>query len=218
MKRDYETGLFLILGNMFGGKTSELIRRLEKYKVAEIPLQVFRTSFDNRYGKQGLTSHNQMKIRADIVKDTKDLISKIKTSTRIIGIDELQFFSEELAEFCIENSSRYQIIATGLLTNYRGEPFSFRDSKNFEKDAKIKVTDLIAQAKETMILDSVCTFSTSEEGICGKNARYCQRLRTDGSPSRYNDQTIIVGGKESYYPRCSEHFIRPKPLKTIDPQ
>ena len=131
-------------------------------------------------------------------------------NTQIIGIDEVQFFDDPLIDFILENMDQYQIIATGLPFSFRGESFPFRRTENMEEDSDRTVKDLLIYATKTITKHPGCKYK--EDGdTCGRKAIYPQRSRPDGTPSRYEDKTIVIGGSETYSPRCSTHFVKPQP-------
>jgi thymidine kinase len=107
-----------------------------------------------------------------------------------IFIDEVQFFNKSIIdaiERVIEKGR--DVIASGLDTNYRAEPFG-------------SVPELIHLADEVISLEAICV-------VCGKPATRSQRV-VDDHFAKKEDKTIVVGGKELYEARCSDCFVKPK--------
>jgi thymidine kinase len=184
-------GLQLITGPMFCGKTEELIRRINREKVAEKNYQVFKIFGDNRYDKDGLVNNDGLKIPATDVKDTFDLKRLLKRNVNVIGIDEILFFDEEIINFCIKEREKYRIIATGFNLDYKGRAAVFKDSQHH-------IGELMPYA-ENINLTSICTHRRWYGRRCGKEARYTKRLIK-------SDKQILIGGPKAYGARCWEHF------------
>ena len=183
----------MICGSMFSGKTEELLRRVRRSEIARRRIQVFKPQIDNRYGRERLASHNGMS-RGDVVvlEDTASLLSRIKSGTEVVAIDEVQFFDIAVADICQALADRgVQVIAAGLDQDFRGEPFG-------------PIPPLMALAERVDKLHAICV-------RCGAPATRTQRL-IDGKPARYDDPIILVGGSESYEARCrSCHEVPAKP-------
>ena len=105
----------------------------------------------------------------------------------IIGIDEVQFFGDEIVDFCKKyvNFGK-RVIVAGLDLSFRAEPYE-------------PVPELMAIADEVDKLHAICT-------VCGKPAYASQRL-LDGKPAYYEDPLVMVGTSENYEARCKRHFI-----------
>lgn len=194
----FDGGIELIIGPMFCGKTSELIRRIRREKIAGRNCQLFKPALDTRYGGE-IISHDKDKLECFSVDSLKELKQKLKKETKIVGIDEIEFFDDNIINFLIDNQINYHFIITGLPLDFRGEPFKF---KNLEKD----IGELMTYSRITY-LNAICTYFIGEN-ICGKNAYFSQRL-IDGKPAHYDSPLVLVGGKESYEARCMEHFYKP---------
>lgn len=201
----------IITGCMFSGKTEELIMRLRrvrialdihvkhgriKREIADEVIMAFKPSIDNRYSKSDLDSHGGSKwsgFAIDREKPKKEIFSKITENTKIVGIDEAQFFSEELIGACDELAARgIRVIIAGLDTNFRGEIFGI-------------MGDLITSADKKDAVTAICM-------TCGDEATRTQRI-VNGKPANYTDDTIVVGAAESYEARCRKHHEVPgKPV------
>ena len=113
----------VVAGCMFSGKTEELIRRLTRAKIAKLSVQIFKPKIDNRYSADKIVSHNELKMNSIVVGNPEEII-ELSSDAQVIGIDEAQFFSNELVEVCnrlADNGKR--VIVAGLDQDYRGAPF-----------------------------------------------------------------------------------------------
>src|SRR5438477_2848558 len=92
--------LEVITGSMFSGKSEELIRRLRRAQIARQRVQIFKPAVDNRYGRDEIVSHSEMKIGSTDVASARELLEAVKADTEVVGIDEGQFFDAELPAVC----------------------------------------------------------------------------------------------------------------------
>jgi thymidine kinase len=207
---EFDRGFTFYVGNMFGGKTAQMIVDLQRAKIAGKKVQAFKISWDDRYEEDHITANNeQLKFPAVSVPDIDILERSLNEDVEVLGIDELQFFDERIIDFIKRYQNKVKIIGTSLQFNYRGEPFSLRSVGNKEIDSRNTVGDLMALAHPIIHKLPVCTHK--EDGkICGRAALYPQRRNKDGSFSKYDDATIVIGGQESYTPRCIKHFRMPE--------
>jgi thymidine kinase len=189
--------LEVICGSMFSGKSEELIRRLRRAKYANQKVVAFKHSSDNRYDNEKLASHSKTFIEAVPVADVDEmnrlLVEKFYDA-EVIGIDEVQFFGEEivpLIEKLADNGKR--VIAAGLDQNFRGEPFN-------------PMPELLIRAEHVDKLNAICV-------VCGSPASRTQRL-VNGEPAYYDDPIIMVGASESYEARCRKcHVVKKREEK-----
>jgi len=172
----------VVCGSMFSGKTEELIRRLKRARIARQQVEIFKPALDNRYAERAIVSHDENAIPS-IVVDTADQILLLAGDARVIGVDEGQFFDNELVRVCQELARRgRRVIVAGLDQDYRGEPFE-------------PLPQLMAVAEFVTKLHAICV-------VCGAPANHSQRL------SGVSDR-VVVGAKEAYEPRCRLHFVPP---------
>ena len=172
----------VIVGPMFSGKSEELIRRINRAKIARQKIQVFKHSIDDRYAIDHVVSHNGIQIEALKVKSSEDIMKNIEEDTIVVAIDEVQFFDMGLAEVCTKLADQgKRVIVAGLDQDFRGEPFG-------------PTPDLMSAAEFVDKIQAICI-------KCGNPATRTQRL-IDGKPASYNDPIILVGAKESYEARC----------------
>jgi thymidine kinase len=179
----------VICGSMFSGKTDELIRRLRRATIARQKVQVFKPAIDNRYAVQKVTSHAGTDYDALPIRRAGDLPGFVDQETTVVGIDEAQFFDDEIiaiAQVLANNGIR--VIVAGLDTDFRGEPFGCMPA-------------LMAQAERVDKLQAICM-------VCGEPASRTQRL-VNGKPANYHDPVVIVGAAELYEARCRKHHEVP---------
>ncbi|MHC1770728.1 MAG: thymidine kinase [Flexilinea sp.] len=179
----------VICGSMFCGKTEELIRRLRRATIARNQVQVFKPIIDDRYVVERVHSHAGLEIDAYPLSDIKDIYNHLDPNTTVIGIDEAQFFGEEIVPIVDDLSEKgIRIVLAGLDMDFRGEPFGM-------------MPILLSKAEKVDKLYAICM-------KCGEPATRTQRL-VDGKPANYHDPIVIVGASEMYEARCRKHHIVP---------
>jgi thymidine kinase len=186
MKKQKVGSISVICGPMYSGKTEELIRRIRRANYSKQKVHVFKHAIDDRYDAQCVTSHLGDKVEATLIQDHRQLLENILPDTKVIAIDEVQFFAIEIVSLLLElRNQGYDIIAAGLDLDFRGVPFG-------------PMPYLLALADEIIKLRAVCAKT-------GKEAQYSQRL-IDGRPAHHTDPVILVGASDSYQARSKEAF------------
>ena len=174
----------VVCGCMFAGKTEELIRRLRRALYAKLSVKVFKPVIDNRYDATNLVSHEGLTLAAVPVKDVSEIVDQ-SVDARVIGIDEAQFFSEDLALVAEALANRgKRVVVAGLDLDYRGHPFG-------------PMPTLMALADSVHKITAVCT-------VCGAVATRTQRIVA-------SEEQVLVGGQTVYQARCREHWS-PEPV------
>lgn len=180
----------VICGSMFSGKSEELIRRVRRATYAHLTVQVFKPAIDDRYDKKDIVSHNGMSTMAQPINRVEEVFDHINPNVDIIAIDEAQFFDNSIVEVAEQLANKgVRVIAAGLDTDFRGEPFG-------------PMPELMAVSESVTKLNAICS-------ICGSPASRRQRL-INGKPASFDDPVILVGASESYEPRCRHHHEVPK--------
>lgn len=170
----------VICGSMFSGKTEELVRRLKRAQIARQKVQVFKPEIDNRYSSDHVQSHDANRILSRPVSDAREILRLVDDNTRVVGIDEAQFFDESVVEVAQKLAYRgARVIVAGLDLDFRGQPFG-------------PMPKLLAVAESVTKLAAVCT-------VCGGPATRSQRLAGGQDP---NSPTIAIGAKDLYEARC----------------
>ncbi|MBQ6335515.1 MAG: thymidine kinase [Erysipelotrichaceae bacterium] len=193
MYQSYKDGwIETISGCMFAGKTEELIRRIKVLEFAKKEIMVFKPLIDNRYSQTRVVSHAGSSVESHVISDAAEILDIIKPTTQVVAIDEAQFFDDNICDVCNELADRgIRVMAAGLDTNFKGEPFG-------------PMPQLITEAEFVTKLAAVCN-------KCGAPATRTQRI-IDGRPASYNDPIILVGASESYEARCRHcHEVPDKP-------
>ncbi len=113
----------VITGCMFSGKTEELIRRLRRAQIARQTVMIFKPQIDNRYSDSSIVSHNDQSLPSAQIKDINDVLN-LSSDAQVIGIDEAQFFSNDIVSVCndLANNGK-RVIVVGLDQDYKGIPF-----------------------------------------------------------------------------------------------
>lgn len=171
----------VICGCMFSGKTEELIRRLKRAKIASMKVEVFKPKVDTRYDEQAIVSHDTSSLLAIPVDHSSKLL-KLAEDVAVIGLDEAQFFDDQLPAVCQELALRgVRVIAAGLDMDYRGQPFGV-------------MPELLAIAEYVTKVHAICVH-------CGNLATHSYRLAE-------GDTIVLLGEKEQYEPRCRSCYAK----------
>lgn len=113
----------VITGSMFSGKTEELIRRLKRAKFANLNVGIFKPEVDNRYGADKVVSHDSNEIISTAVPAAAN-IRLLADNCDVVGIDEAQFFDDEIVCVCNDLANRgIRVIVAGLDMDFKGNPF-----------------------------------------------------------------------------------------------
>jgi thymidine kinase len=170
----------VITGSMFSGKSEELIRRLRRAQIARQKVQIFKPTFDNRFGDDHIVSHSDMRIASRNVGDSRALLSQVDAGTEVVGIDEGQFFDGELPAVCNELANRgKRVIVAGLDQDYLGKPFE-------------PMPQLLAIAEYITKTLAICV-------VCGNPANHTQRLVA-------SQDRVLLGAQGTYEARCRRCF------------
>lgn len=114
----------VICGSMFSGKTEELIRRLKRARIARLRVEIFKPETDTRYDNVAVVSHDENRILSTPVPASSNILLYANEAD-VIGIDEAQFFDEQLPAVCSQLADMgKRVIVAGLDMDYLGMPFS----------------------------------------------------------------------------------------------
>ncbi len=171
----------VICGSMFSGKTEELLRRLNRAFIARQNVEIFKPAIDTRYHEENVVSHNANSIRSTPVQFANDILLPAGTS-EVVGIDEAQFFDDQLVEVCISlaNAGK-RVIVAGLDMDFSGKPFG-------------PMPQLMAIAEYVTKVHAICI-------KCGDIANYSYR-KTGG------EKKVMLGEKDTYEARCRRCFVK----------
>jgi thymidine kinase len=172
----------VICGPMFAGKSEELIRRIKRLEYAKKKTLVFKPSIDIRYSSNEVVSHSNLKAKSIAIKESKEILDYVDSSTFAIAVDEVQFLDKDIIYISQKLALKgIRVILGGLDTDFRGEPFPITAS-------------LMTIAEDVLKLTAICV-------VCGAPATKTQRI-INGKPAHYADPIIKVGAAEAYEPRC----------------
>jgi thymidine kinase len=171
----------VLCGSMFSGKTEELIRRLKRAQIARQRVQIFKPRLDDRFATDRVTSHSKQELDATPLDHIEQLFEKLNDHTRVVGIDEAQFFSDAIVPVVQRLADRgLRVVIAGLDLDYRGIPFG-------------PMPALMAVAETVTKMAAVCT-------VCGGPA--CRSQRLTGSPEQTTGEdptghlaTLSLAGK-----------------------
>ncbi len=168
---------------MFSGKTEELIRRLRRVQIARQNLVIVKPKIDTRYSENHIVSHSQLRVESQAVDHAKEIL-KLAKQAQVVGIDEAQFFDDDIIEVCRTLARlRKRVIVAGLDKDYRGLPFG-------------PMPHLMAEAEFVTKAVAICV-------ICGNPAGFTQRLVA-------SQEQILIGETDSYEARCRNCFEPPR--------
>ena len=174
-RSEYGGSIEVVCGSMFSGKTEELIRRLRRAQIARLQVEIFKPMTDTRYDAEAVVSHNQTSIPCTPV-ESSSAILLLGSQVQVVGIDEAQFFDNELAYVCNQLANKgIRVIVAGLDMDFKGNPFG-------------PMPGIMAIAESVTKVHAVCV-------KCGNPALYSYRLVPDNN-------RVLLGEKESYEPRC----------------
>ncbi|RLD32781.1 MAG: thymidine kinase [Bacteroidetes bacterium] len=176
----------VICGSMFSGKTEELIRRLKRARIAKQKVEIFKPSVDTRYDEEDVVSHDANSIRSTPVQSSNQILL-MANDFDVVGIDEAQFFDEELSSVCntLANNG-VRVIVAGLDMDYLGKPFG-------------PIPALLATAEYVTKVHAICPY-------CGDLAQYTHRTVDQ-------DGQVMLGEAEAYEPLCRKHYMEMKGKK-----
>ena len=169
----------VICGSMFSGKTEELIRRLKRVKIANLKVEIFKPAIDVRYDETNVVSHDANAIQSTPI-DNSQTILLLAQDVDVVGIDEAQFFDDQIMNVCQTLALRgIRVIVAGLDMDYKGQPFG-------------QMPNLLSIADYITKLHAICV-------KCGHIANVSYRKTEEGGQ-------VLLGEKDTYEPRCWKCF------------
>lgn len=169
----------VVCGSMFSGKTEELIRRLKRAKFAKQKVEIFKPDIDKRYDEANVVSHDANAILSTPV-PTASQILLYATDVDVVGIDEAQFFDDELVNVCNSLANRgVRVIVAGLDMDFLGKPFG-------------PIPALLTSAEYITKVHAICV-------KCGNLAQFSHRKVA-------NNKLVVLGETETYEPLCRKCY------------
>lgn len=169
----------VITGCMFSGKTEELIRRVRRAKIARQKVEIFKPFHDKRYSEDAVVSHDENLVFSTVV-DSCDVLLEKGKAYEVVAIDEAQFFDDQLVEVCEALALEgVRVITAGLDLDFKGRPFG-------------PIPYLLAVAEYVTKVHAICPH-------CGNLATHSYRLTPE-------QDTVLIGEKDKYEPRCRKCY------------
>ena len=170
----------VVCGSMFSGKTEELLRRLTRARIARQKVEVFKPGIDKRYDEDDVVSHDSKKSSSIPVENASQILFYAE-DFEVVGIDEAQFFGDELVCVCNELADKgKRVIVAGLDMDYLGKPFG-------------PIPQLLATAEYVTKVHAICM-------KCGNLANYSHR-------TVQNDKLVVLCETDAYEPLCRKCFL-----------
>lgn len=171
----------VICGSMFSGKTEELIRRLKRAQFAKQKVEIFKPAVDTRYDDEKVVSHDESEIRCTPVPASANIML-LANDIDVVGIDEAQFFDDEIVNVCNNLANRgIRVIVAGLDMDFKGNPFG-------------PMPNLMATAEYVTKVHAVCTKT-------GNLAHYSHRTVA-------NDSLVLLGELQEYEPLSRAAYFK----------
>lgn len=179
-KNHHRGWIEVVCGSMFSGKTEELIRRLNRARIARQKVEIFKPAIDVRYDENNVVSHDAKAITSTPVQNASQILLYANDAD-VIGIDEAQFFDDQILDVCNQLASKgVRVIVAGLDMDFLGRPFG-------------PMPGLMAAAEYVTKVHAICM-------NCGELAQYSHRLVA-------NSEQVMLGETDSYEPLCRNCFM-----------
>ncbi len=170
----------VVCGSMFSGKTEELIRRLNRARIAKQKVEIFKPAVDTRYDEEDVVSHDANAVKSNPVQSASQILFYAE-EFEVVGIDEAQFFDDELVHVCNELANKgKRVIVAGLDMDFTGKPFG-------------PIPQLMATAEYVTKVHAICI-------RCGNLANYSHRIAKE-------DKLVLLGETDAYEPLCRKCFM-----------
>lgn len=165
----------IICGSMFSGKTEELIRRVKRAEFANQKVVIFKPKKETRYNDDHVVSHDENAIKSIPVDSSEEIFDHLN-NVQVVAIDEAQFFDMNLPDVIEKVALRgIRVIIAGLDMDFRGKPFG-------------PIPHLLSVAEYITKVHAICPH-------CGNLATHSYRLSDE-------KETVVLGEKDKYEPRC----------------
>lgn len=170
----------VVCGSMFSGKTEELLRRLNRAKIAKQRIEIFKPEIDTRYDDEEVVSHDKKAIRSTPVSSSEKILL-LTADADVVGIDEAQFFDDNLPNVCNELANQgIRVIVAGLDMDFQGRPFG-------------PIPHLLAIAEYITKVHAICVKT-------GNLAQYSHRILG-------GEDTVELGELDRYEPLSRQAYI-----------
>lgn len=171
----------VVCGSMFSGKTEELIRRIKRAKIANLNVRIFKPKMETRYDNVKVVSHDSNFVDSFPVDRSEEILRWVD-DVEVVGIDEAQFFDENLPAICNKLATMgKRVVIAGLDMDYLAKPFGV-------------MPDLMAMAEYVTKVHAICM-------QCGDVAQYSYRFTKSGGQ-------VQLGERDQYEPRCRTCYTK----------
>ncbi len=178
-KKQHKGWIEVICGSMFSGKTEELIRRLKRAEFAQQKVEIFKPAVDVRYDENDVVSHQGTSITSTPVESASSILLMV-SDVDVVGIDEAQFFDNELPSVCQKlANSGIRVVVAGLDMDFLGNPFG-------------PMPALMANAEYVSKVHAICL-------SCGDLAQFSFRKTN-------NNAIVFLGETNEYAPLCRKCY------------
>lgn len=181
----------VVTGSMFSGKTEELIRRIKRAEIAKQKVGIFKPKIDKRYSKDKVVSHDANAIQSITITESKEILNYYQ-DFEVIGIDEAQFFDDDLPRICNKLANEgIRVVIAALDMDFNGSPFG-------------TIPSLLAIAEYVTKVHAICM-------KCGNLANYSHRLIE-------KQKLVVLGEKDLYEPLCRDCFKKELGKQNKEPE
>lgn len=178
--------LHLIIGPMFSGKSTLLLTRYRRYKIAGKRCLLVKYAGDNRYEEDSIVTHDRLSYKAVSCHTLAEIEPEL-ADYDVICIDEIQFYPDA-AEYCDRWANQGKIVeACGLSGDFRRKPFE-------------QISLLISLADDIQHVKAVCRDT-------GLDAPFSKRVSTE-------TEQEVIGGTDKYLAVSRQRFFYKKPISS----
>lgn len=165
----------VVCGSMFSGKTEELLRRLNRARIARQRVEIYKPIIDTRYSDDEVVSHDANSVVSTPVENSQAILL-LSSEADVVGIDEAQFFDEGLVDVCNQLADAgKRVIIAGLDMDFKGNPFG-------------PMPLLCAIAEDVTKVHAICV-------RCGNLAHISHRIVA-------GEKQVMLGELQEYEPLC----------------
>lgn len=165
-------------GSMFSGKSEELLKRMRRASIGGKTIRLYKPRLDDRYSVDEVVTHYGASYPCKVLGDLSELLTEDLSGVDVIGIDEGQFFGDNLVEVCVALKKRgFEVIVSGLDMWSSGEPV-------------MNMAMLAAISNTAKKFHAVCVKTGQDAYIS-----HCLAAK---------DGDVLVGGADSYIAVCEE--------------
>ena len=181
----------VVCGSMFSGKTEELLRRVNRARIARQRVEIYKPVIDTRYSEDEVVSHDSNAVISTPV-DNSQAILLLSSEADVVGIDEAQFFDEGLVDVCNQLADAgKRVIIAGLDMDFKGNPFG-------------PMPALCAIAEDVTKVHAICV-------RCGNLAHISHRIVA-------GDKQVMLGELQEYEPLCRQCYNETKDPPQVSPE